>query len=642
MSPTVHPIIIDTDPGVDDAMAIAYALCRPDVELVGLTTVFGNTSAELATRNARWLLERFGAPQVPVARGAAVPRVQPPLPHADFVHGADGLGNTHPDGSDVVPPGAAERGAPGVEGADAADFIVDAARARPGEITLVAIGPLTNVAEALAREPELPGLLRALVIMGGAVTEPGNVSPVAEANFWNDPHAADEVLARDWPVTIVGLDVTHRIMLADTDLDRLGAEAGETGAVLRAASRFYVDFYTARAAELDPAAADSPALRHARRRGRGLRADARGLRHAARRRARGARWHRGGPARARSQGRVVSRAPLGRPPRGGRLHRRRRGARARRLPGRHRDGAPAVRRHRRRAAILALVAAGAASGGCDWVDSTGVQPGEADGGEASQALAGSDVALDEVAPGEGVGLREDADATLRLRPAAALDGRGAPLRFDWSEAPLAEGALDACASIEGFDPGRAPGTLAEACTDADDCGFSFEPADAADGAGFALRVPRLRAPLGRRHALVGVDVEGVERYRREFDLCLVAINEAPVAADDVYETVGDGTLEIDAERGVLANDEDDVDTANAALVVSAGPLEGPANAEAFELRSDGGFTWRPVPSPDGEIVEDGFRYEITDGLHVSSASVSLRAVFGALHGRRWRSRTRRR
>ena len=259
MSAPRHPIIIDTDPGVDDAMAIAYAVCRPDVELLALTTVFGNTSAELATRNARWLLERFGAGDVPVARGAAVPRGQAPHPHPDFVHGVDGLGNAHPDGPRVVPPGAAERGADGVEALDAADFIVRAARARPGRIRLVAIGPLTNVAEALAREPALPELLAELVIMGGAVTEPGNVSPVAEANFWNDPHAADEVLAADWPATIVGLDVTHRIMLTDADLDRLGREAGRTGEVLRAVSRFYVDFYTARAAELDPAAADAPA-----------------------------------------------------------------------------------------------------------------------------------------------------------------------------------------------------------------------------------------------------------------------------------------------------------------------------------------------------------------------------------------------
>ena len=257
MSPV--PMIIDTDPGVDDAMAIAYAIARPDVDLIALTTVFGNTSAELATRNALWLLERFGAPEVAVARGASVPLVAEPRPHADFVHGADGLGGTHPDGPSVRPAGGAERGAPGVDELDAADFIVRAARERPGQIRLVAIGPLTNVAEALAREPELPALLHSLVIMGGTLVEPGNVSPVAEANFLNDPHAADRTLAVDWPVTVVGLDATHRIMLTDADLDRLGRDGGETGATLRAASRFYVDFYTARAAELDPDAEGEPA-----------------------------------------------------------------------------------------------------------------------------------------------------------------------------------------------------------------------------------------------------------------------------------------------------------------------------------------------------------------------------------------------
>lgn len=234
------PIIIDTDPGVDDAMAIAYALAHPELELLGLTTVFGNTHVDATTRNALWLLECFGAGTVPVAKGAAVPSVQSPLPHAEFVHGDDGIGNVYSPDSDAAQ-SAARRG---VHASDAAAFIVDSARARPGEITLVAVGPLTNVAEALARESELPNLLHSLVVMGGALDEPGNVTPAAEANFFNDPHAVDVVMSVDWPLTVVGLDVTHQIMINDADLERIGSEGGRRGRLIRESSRFYVDFYS--------------------------------------------------------------------------------------------------------------------------------------------------------------------------------------------------------------------------------------------------------------------------------------------------------------------------------------------------------------------------------------------------------------
>ena len=256
----MHRLILDTDPGVDDAMAIAFALCHPEIELLALTTVFGNTSVDFATRNAQYVLEVLGATDVAVARGAAAPRVQAALPHADFVHGADGLGNVYPSGGVELSSGARHAR---LERDDAADFIVATARERPGELVLVAVGPLTNVAEALAREPELPALVRELVVMGGTLDEPGNVSPLTEANFWNDPHAADEVLGANWPATVVGLDVTHRIMLGDDHLARLRDEAGESGALIWRSSRFYVDFYTARAGgERACAMHDAAALVH--------------------------------------------------------------------------------------------------------------------------------------------------------------------------------------------------------------------------------------------------------------------------------------------------------------------------------------------------------------------------------------------
>lgn len=254
----MHKIILDTDPGVDDAMAIAYALAHPDIELLGLTTVFGNTNIDFTTRNAQFVLDVFGATNVAVAKGASLPSVQSPLPHAEFVHGADGMGNVYPGSTPDNPSQMAaslnvDARHAHIEPVDAADFIINSARENPQQITLVAVGPLTNIAEAFRREPALPSLVAGLVIMGGTVDEPGNVSPVAEANFLNDPHAADALFAADWPATVVGLDVTHRIMITDTDLKRLDEHAGATGSLIWQTSRFYVDFYSSNRSMQDSA-----------------------------------------------------------------------------------------------------------------------------------------------------------------------------------------------------------------------------------------------------------------------------------------------------------------------------------------------------------------------------------------------------
>ncbi|MBX2880761.1 MAG: nucleoside hydrolase [Granulosicoccus sp.] len=249
----MHKVILDTDPGVDDAMAIAYALLHPDIDLIGLSTVFGNTNIDSVTRNAQFILDTFGATTVAVAKGAAVPSVQAARPHSELVHGADGIGNIYPEthGTAPIADSAHSNSLPRhqyIEKLDAADFIIQSAKSHPGEITLVAVGPLTNVAEALRREPALPSLLSSLLIMGGAADEPGNVTPLAEANFFNDPHAADALFAVDWPATIVGLDVTHRIMIKDSELKKLNDQAGDTGSLIWRSSRFYVDFYTQRGA----------------------------------------------------------------------------------------------------------------------------------------------------------------------------------------------------------------------------------------------------------------------------------------------------------------------------------------------------------------------------------------------------------
>ena len=138
----MQALIIDTDPGVDDAMAIAFALAHPDLELLALTTVFGNVSVEQATQNALSILDYLGAEHIPVAAGAAIPIEQKPLPHPDFVHGADGLGNIN------LPQSGRQ-----AHSLSAAEFIVKSANDRPGEISLVAIGPMTNVQLALQIDP---------------------------------------------------------------------------------------------------------------------------------------------------------------------------------------------------------------------------------------------------------------------------------------------------------------------------------------------------------------------------------------------------------------------------------------------------------------------------------------------------------
>lgn len=225
-------IIIDTDPGVDDAMAILFALNAPALEVVGVTTVYGNVHTELAAQNALRILEFAGRTDIPVARGAAFPLLVPLEHVADFVHGADGLGNTNlppPQGSPVDEP--------------AAQFIVETVMAHPGEVTLVPIGPLTNIALALALEPRLVDHVAEVVLMGGAATVNGNVSPAAEANIINDPHAADVVLTAGWPVTMVGLDVTTQIIMSDDYLTALNNTGLATGQFIYRISRFYRDFH---------------------------------------------------------------------------------------------------------------------------------------------------------------------------------------------------------------------------------------------------------------------------------------------------------------------------------------------------------------------------------------------------------------
>ena len=229
-------ILYDTDPGVDDAMALLLLARHPDVELVGVTAVFGNATIDTTTRNALYLKQLFGF-DAPVARGAAKALNAPELPTgAAFVHGDNGLGN-------IPIPEVTEKADP----RSAAQLIVDVVRANPGEVTIVAVGRMTNLAEAIALDPGIVPLVKAVSVMGGAFGRnghSGNVTPVAEANIIGDPVAADIVFGADWPMTIVGLDVTHESVMTDGYMQDLVAHAGADGAFLWEVSRFYAKFYT--------------------------------------------------------------------------------------------------------------------------------------------------------------------------------------------------------------------------------------------------------------------------------------------------------------------------------------------------------------------------------------------------------------
>lgn len=228
-------IIIDTDPGVDDAMAIFLALRSPELELVGLTTVFGNSNVEATTRNALNLLHVAGRTDIPVARGAGRPLVNPPGPTGEWVHGDDAMGNI--GWTTVLDPALKPVDVP------AARFIVDTIMANPGEITLVPIGPLTNLALALQLEPRIATHVREIVMMGGSALAPGNVSPLAEANVHNDPHAASVVFSADWPITMAGLDVTESIPMDDAHFAALATSSDPLAPFIVKIVGFYQTFH---------------------------------------------------------------------------------------------------------------------------------------------------------------------------------------------------------------------------------------------------------------------------------------------------------------------------------------------------------------------------------------------------------------
>ena len=230
----MHKVIFDTDPGVDDAMALLFLHNHPEIDLIGITTVFGNASIETTTRNALFLKREWGI-AAPIARGEGKTYnpMRNPTDWPVMIHGHDGLGNIDvPETIDLpVDPRPAHR------------FIIETVRANPGEVTLIAVGRMSNLAYALKADPGIAGLVKQVIIMGGAFDVPGNITPAAEANIHGDPEAADVVMTAPWKVVVVGLDVTMKTVMTRKRLAELTAKNGRHLKLLSDISQFYIDFY---------------------------------------------------------------------------------------------------------------------------------------------------------------------------------------------------------------------------------------------------------------------------------------------------------------------------------------------------------------------------------------------------------------
>lgn len=224
-------IIIDSDPGIDDALAILLAIASPEVSLEAITVVNGNCSVDQGVRNALSILELSGSDHIPVSRGCAIPLVKPLL-LAPETHGNTGIGyaqTTEP----IIQPSKKH----------AVELLIEKIIGSPGEITLIAIGPLTNLALALRLEPAITRAVHEVFIMGGAINFPGNTTPLAEFNTYCDPHAAHIVYHSGLPITLVPLDVTYQVILTQTDVERLLKFPSPISKFIADSTRFYMEFH---------------------------------------------------------------------------------------------------------------------------------------------------------------------------------------------------------------------------------------------------------------------------------------------------------------------------------------------------------------------------------------------------------------
>jgi inosine-uridine nucleoside N-ribohydrolase len=217
-------MVLVVDTGVDDALAIALAVRHPLIHLEAVLTSCGNVDLERVNDNTLRVLDWLGAEHVPVYSGADRPLVQPFVDAAHF-HGRDGLGGAElpASGRRVLP--------------NAVDYLVDQLTTAPGVLSVVCTGPLTNLALAVQRDPRITRKVKEVVVMGGAVQMPGNTTPTAEFNIYADPEAAGVVFAQDWPVTMVGLDVTNRVPLRAAEVERIGHSQTREAVLVREVTR---------------------------------------------------------------------------------------------------------------------------------------------------------------------------------------------------------------------------------------------------------------------------------------------------------------------------------------------------------------------------------------------------------------------
>ncbi|MCR9272619.1 MULTISPECIES: nucleoside hydrolase [Mameliella] len=225
-------IIIDTDPGQDDAVAILLALASPaELEVLGITAVAGNVPLELTARNARMVCELAGKPETPVFAGCDRPLAHD-LVTAEHVHGKTGL-----DGPDLPEPTMP------LQDGDAVDFIIDTLRAQPEKtVTLCPLGPLTNIAAALQRAPDIATRIQEIVLMGGAYFEVGNITPAAEFNIYVDPEAAEIVFKCGAPITVMPLDVTHKALVTSARNEAFRALGTPVGIAVAQMTDFFERF----------------------------------------------------------------------------------------------------------------------------------------------------------------------------------------------------------------------------------------------------------------------------------------------------------------------------------------------------------------------------------------------------------------
>ena len=224
-------IIIDTDPGVDDALTFLLALASPEIQLEALTTVHGNTVIEKTTRNALAVLELAHASHIPVVRGCSLPLVSPLHKSGDAVHGTSGIGKANLPEPKSQP-----------INQHAIDYLIERILAEPKEITLFMIAPMTNLALAIRKEPRITQAVKELVIMGGAIRSGGNITPLAEFNIHVDPHAAHIVFHSGIPITLIPLDATYKCLLTTADVERLNRIDSPIARFVRDATAVYMDF----------------------------------------------------------------------------------------------------------------------------------------------------------------------------------------------------------------------------------------------------------------------------------------------------------------------------------------------------------------------------------------------------------------